>query len=109
EGDKENEDEKEDKNNDDENPRPSVENVRIYTINADKNEDPKADSSAQKTEPEPDGDYQLSSPTGERKVIAWLDSNEDGKINKGDYLASHTVKIKSGEKREINLELKLLE
>lgn len=82
-----------------------ISSVELFTVRSG-TENKLADPTL-KVNPDQNGDFALSSPSGERKLIAWLDVNQDNKINSNDYYAEKTLNVKSGEKiSRINLKLK---
>ena len=82
--------------------------IKLFTVKVDKNSE--YTNPTLKTNPDQKGNFALSSPTGERKLIAWLDVNQDNQINSNDYYAEQRVNIIKGEKIEgLSLELKKVE
>ncbi len=82
-----------DNNYDDNNDQKEIDlsKVKIFTVR--KGEEKNINNSFAKANK--DGQYSLESNKGERVLIAWLDKNKDGKINKGDYYKEKSIYIRN--------------
>ena len=82
-----------------------ISNVKLFTVKS--GTENKLTDPTLKSNPNQYGDYNLSSPPGERQLIAWLDVNQDNKINSNDYYAEVPVSVQEAKKVSgINLDLK---
>ncbi|MFW6237797.1 MAG: S8 family serine peptidase, partial [Halanaerobiales bacterium] len=89
----------------------NLENVRVFTVNPeeynpDKQENLEPDTGV--TRPGSRGRFTTNLKSGTRVIVAWLDTDQNGKINSGDYLAEKEVKIRTGKTRDVKLVLEVI-